>query len=175
MQADMHRLQPIHRKVSASLAYRLDCARAMVGTPNAAESEPPAKSFSTLRLLIFLPSCSSTVIFLIPPSLSLRFRWSLVDGRRLGHIFFLGRLQKTHQSFSGGILVMMAAVASVGLLVQATRLEGLLGVHESESMTMCVPSLANGRHPRHVTADAAAKGVNPVDRAVLNRGVTAFA
>ena len=98
-----------------------------------------------------------------------------MDGRRLGHIFFLGRLQKTRQSFSGGILVMMAAVASVGLLVQATRLEGPLGVHESESMTMCVPSLANGRHPRHVTADAAAKGVNPVDRAVLNRGVTAFA
>jgi hypothetical protein len=49
----MHRLQPIHRKVSASLAYRLDRARAKVGAPNAAESEPPAKSFSTLRLLIF--------------------------------------------------------------------------------------------------------------------------
>jgi hypothetical protein len=43
----------MQRKVSASFAYRRDCAKAMVGAPNAAEIEPPANSFSTLRLLIF--------------------------------------------------------------------------------------------------------------------------
>lgn len=70
---------------------------------------------------------------------------------------------------------MMAAVASVGLFVQAAGIQGGLWIHEPEGVTVGVPGLTDARHLGHVTADAAAKGVNPVDRAVLNRGVTAFA
>jgi hypothetical protein len=90
-----------------------------------------------------------------------------MDGQWFGHVIFFGRFQKTNQILGGRVFVMMAAVTGIGLLVQAAGIQGELGEHESEGMAMGVSGFANARHPGHVAANAAAKGVNAVHRAVL--------
>ncbi len=57
---------------------------------------------------------------------------------------------------------MMTTVAGVGLFVQAAGIQGGLGEHKSKGVAVRVSGLAYGSHPWHVTADATAKGVNPV-------------
>ena len=79
-----------------------------------------------------------------------------------GHVILFRRFQKTDQIFNGRVFVMMAAVAGIWLLIDAASLQSGLGVHESESVTMCVPGFADARHPGHVTAHTAAESVNPV-------------
>jgi hypothetical protein len=92
---------------------------------------------------------------------------SLVHRKGLRHIFLFGRFQKTYQILGGSVFVMMAGVACVGLHIQTACFQSGLGEHKSESVTMGVPGLADARHLGHVAADTAAKGVDPVDRAVL--------
>jgi hypothetical protein len=85
----------------------------------------------------------------------------------LRHIFLFGRFLKINQILSGRVFVMMAAVTCIRLFVETARLQCGLGEHESEGMAVGVSGFANARHPGHVAADTAAKGVNAVHRAVL--------
>lgn len=98
-----------------------------------------------------------------------------MDGERSGHIIFFGRFQESDQILKGGVFVMMAAGAGIRLLISAAGLQARLGRHEPEGVAACVPSLADGRRPGHVTPDATAKGMNAVGRAVLWCSMTAFA
>jgi hypothetical protein len=85
----------------------------------------------------------------------------------LGHIVFFGCLQKLAQTFNGCVLVMMAAAAGIGLLVNTACLQAALGEHESEGVTVCVPRLADPGDSWHMTTDTTAKGMDPVGRTVL--------
>jgi hypothetical protein len=98
-----------------------------------------------------------------------------MDGRGFGHVGHLGRFQKTGQSFSGSVLVMVAGVAGIRLFIKAAGIQGSLGEHEPEGVAVRIPGLANVRHLGHVAADTAAKGVNPVNRAILWRRVAGLA
>ncbi len=92
-----------------------------------------------------------------------------------GHIACFCRLQKTDQSFRWRVLMMMAGVTGIRLSLHATYLYGVLRIHEFEGVAVGVAGLTNAGHFRHVTADTAAKGVDPVDRSVLWRRVAALA
>ena len=94
---------------------------------------------------------------------------------RQGHVPLFGSFQKTHHRIHRGVFVVMAAVAGIGLLVETSRIYGCLRKHEPEGVTVGVAGLADAGHAGHVTAHAAAKGVNAVHRTVLHCGVAAFA
>lgn len=98
-----------------------------------------------------------------------------MNGKRPGHIIFLGSLQKAGYILNGFVLVMMAAVAGIGLLVQPAFFYSGFGVHEIEGMAVGVSCLSDFGHFGHMTTDAAAKGMNPVRIAILYRGVATFA
>ncbi len=95
--------------------------------------------------------------------------------KRFGHVLLFGRFQKIDQSLSRHVFMMMAGVARIGLLSLAACFQGGLGEHESEGVAVCVPGLTDPRHPGHMAADTASKGVNSVDRAILLSRVAAFA
>ena len=96
-----------------------------------------------------------------------------VKGSR--HIGRFDRIQNTDQMLGGRIFMMVTAVACIGLLVNASRLQARLWEHESEGMTMGVAGLADARDLWHVAADTTTKCVNPVGIAVLHRRVAALA
>jgi hypothetical protein len=98
-----------------------------------------------------------------------------MDDKWLGHVISFGRFQETNQSLGGRVLVMMAAVTSIRLFVEAAGIQSELGEHESKSVAMGVAGFANARHFRHVAAHTTAKGVNAVHRAVLHRCVAGLA
>ena len=93
----------------------------------------------------------------------------------LGHIRLFGRFQKSSKVFYRCVPVMMATAAGIGLLVHTAGFYAGLRIHEPESMAVGVTRLPNARHSGHVTTDATAKGVDPVDRAVLGCRMAALA
>ncbi len=98
-----------------------------------------------------------------------------MDAKGFRHVLLFGRFQKTDQSLSGSVFMMMAGVARIGLLVLAACFQGGLGEHESEGVAVGVPGFADPRHLGHMAADTASKGMNSVDRAILLSRVAAFA
>ena len=70
---------------------------------------------------------------------------------------------------------MMAAVAGIGLLVDTAGRQCGLGEHEPEGVAVGITGLTDAGHPGHVTAHAAAEGMNAVHGSVLYGSVTAFA
>ena len=98
----------------------------------------------------------------------------LMNGKRPGHIIFLGRLQKSSHLLRRFVFVVVTAVAGIGLFVQPAFFYRSLGKHEPERMAVGIPGLADLRHLGHMTSHTTAKGMNPVRRAILNRGVAAF-
>ncbi len=98
-----------------------------------------------------------------------------MDGQWLGHVIFFGCFQKTDQIFGGRVFMMMTAVTCIRLFVDTACLEGGLGEHESEGVTMGVTGFTNACHPGHVTAHTTAEGVNAVGRAVLGSRMAGLA
>lgn len=90
-----------------------------------------------------------------------------MNGKRPGQAIFFGCFQKSDQIFNRRLLVMMAAVARIGLLINAAGLQAVFGKHKSKSVAVCVPGLPDLSHLGHVATDAAAKSVNGVGMAIL--------
>ena len=80
----------------------------------------------------------------------------------LGHIILFGRFHKLDQSLSRCVLVVMAAVAGIGLLVIASCFDSGLGKHESEGMAVRIAGFTDFGYTRHMAANTATKGMNAV-------------
>lgn len=98
-----------------------------------------------------------------------------MDVKWLGHVVLFGCFPKSNQRFNRCVLMMMTAAAGIGLFLKTARLQAALGEHESEGVTVCVPRLADPGDSWHMTADTAAKGMNPMNRPVLGCRMTALA
>ena len=81
---------------------------------------------------------------------------------RYRHVPLFGGFQKSHHRINRRVLVMMAAVAGIGLLVNTAGLDGGLGKHEPEGVAMSISGLTDTGHPGHMTAHTAAECVSAV-------------
>ena len=97
-----------------------------------------------------------------------------MDVKRSRHVGCFDRLQNTHQIFNGRVLVMVTAVARIGLILKAPCFQAGLWVHESEGMAVRVTGFSDACYPRHMATDTTPKCVNPVSIAVLYRRVAAL-
>ena len=98
-----------------------------------------------------------------------------MDAKGLGHVVLFGCFPKPHKIFDRCFPVMVAAAAGIGLFVNTAFPQTPLGEHESEGVAVRIPGFADPGHFWHMAADTAAKGMDPMNRAVLGCRMTALA
>ena len=87
--------------------------------------------------------------------------------KRLGHIVLFSTFEKSGQSLSGRLFVVIARVACIGLLIQTADFQSSLGEHESEGVAVRIPGLPDACHFGHMAANTAAKRMDAVHRTVI--------